>query len=102
MVSISQTDGDICEVLCGPTLSFWSQLWPLSNFIIRLHWKKTFVAGACVWKYTWQDENQRNSLLCTLSDKTVLTRARSQTRGEYAAGVTVMEKDLIQGMKMIL
>jgi hypothetical protein len=40
------------------------------------------VAGACVWKYTWQDENQRNSLLCTLSGKAVLTRARSQTKGK--------------------
>ena len=52
-------------------------------------------------KYTWQDENQRNSLLCTLSGKTVLTRARSQTRGEYAAGVTVMEKDLIRAVRII-
>ena len=45
MVSISQTDGDICEVLCGPTLSFWSQLWPLSNFIIRLYCKKPLWQG---------------------------------------------------------
>ena len=73
----------------------------MSKFIISLHLDKTFVAGACVWKYTWQDENQRNSLLCTLSDKTVLTRARSQTRGEYAAGVTVMEKDLIRAVRII-
>ena len=80
MVSISQTDGATCEVFCGPSLSFWTRLWPLSNFIISLHLDKTFVAGACVWKYTWQDENQRNSLLCTLSGKTVQTRARSQTK----------------------
>ena len=101
MVSISQTDGATCEVPCGLSLSFWTRLWPLSNFIISLHLDKTFVAGACVWKYTWQDENQRNSLLCTLSGKTVQTRARSQTRGEYAAGVTVMEKDLIRAVRII-
>ena len=45
MVSISQTDGATCEVFCGPSLSFWTRLWPLSNFIIRLHWKKLLWQG---------------------------------------------------------
>ena len=64
MVSISQTDGATCEVFCGPSLSFWTRLWPLSNFIISLHLDKTFVAGACVWRNILGRMRTRGTAYC--------------------------------------